>query len=123
MTFLCLGLTIETVKGANEVHRKEGRKMKKQNISKHWMQDRERRNELIKKIGLGIEVKRAVVDKGHRNGAEIHVISSTGIVTIYNQRTGKLITKLIARPGKIRQYYKEGEIIPEDLLKIARYHQ
>jgi hypothetical protein len=97
--------------------------MKKQNISKHWMQDRERRNELIKKIGLGTEIKRAVVDKGHRNGAEIHVISSTGIVTIYNQRTGKLITKLIARPGKIRQYYKEGEMIPEDLLKIARYHQ
>ena len=97
--------------------------MTKQNTSKHWINDRIKRNELIEKIGLGTEIKRAVVDKGHRNGAEVHVISSTGIVTIYNQRTGKLITKLIARPGKIRQYYKEDEIIPEDLLKIARYHQ
>lgn len=91
--------------------------------SKHWIKDREARNALIEKIGAGVEVKRAVVDKGHRNGAEIHVISSTGIVTIYNQRTGKMITKLIARPGKIKQYYKENEIIPDDLLKIARYHQ
>lgn len=97
--------------------------MTKQNISKHWINDRVKRNELIKKIGLGVEIKRAVVDKGHRNGAEIHVISSTGIVTIYNQKTGKMITKLIARPGKIKQYYKENEIIPDDLLKIAREHQ
>ena len=103
--------------------RKEVQKMTKNTTSKHWINDRAKRNELIEKIGLGVEIKRAVVDKGHRNGAEVHVISSTGIVTIYNQRTGKLITKLIARPGKIRQYYKEDEIIPEELLKIAREHQ
>ena len=103
--------------------RKEVKKMTKNTTSKHWVNDRVKRNALIEKIGLGVEIKRAVVDKGHRNGAEVHVISSTGIITIYNQRSGKLITKLIARPGKIRQYYREDETIPEDLLKIARYHQ
>ena len=97
--------------------------MKKQNISKHWIQDRERRNELIKKIGLGIEVKRVILDKGHKNGKEVHVISSTGIVTVFNQRTGKMVTRMIARPGKIKQYYREDEIIPAELLKIAREHQ
>ena len=97
--------------------------MTKNTTSKHWVNDRVKRNALIEKIGLGVEIKRVVLDKGHRNGAEIHVISSTGIITIYNQRTGKLITKLIARPGKIKQYYKENEIIPDDLLKIAREHQ
>lgn len=103
--------------------RKEVQKMTKNTTSKHWINDRVKRNELIEKIGLGVEIKRTVVDKGHRNGAEVHVISSTGIVTIYNQRTGKLITKLIARPGKIKQYYREDEMIPEELLKIAREHQ
>ena len=97
--------------------------MTKNTTSKHWINDRVKRNALIEKIGLGVEIKRAVVDKGHRNGAEIHVISSTGIIAIYNQKTGKLITKLIARPGKIKQYYREDEMIPEELLKITREHQ
>lgn len=90
--------------------------------SKHYMTDRQRREEIIKQIGKGTEVKRVVLDKGHKNGAEIHVISSTGIVTIYNQRTKKLITKLIARPGQIRRYWKNEEA-PEELIQIARQHQ
>lgn len=90
--------------------------------SKHYMTDRQRREEIIKQIGKGTEVKRVVLDKGHKNGAEIHVISSTGIVTIYNQRTKKLITKLIARPGQIRRYWKNEEA-PKELIQIARQHQ
>lgn len=90
--------------------------------SKHWVTDRKHRNEVIKKIGEGKEVKRVVLDKGHKNGAEIHVISSTGIITIYNQRTKKLITKLIARPGQIKRYW-EGKEAPAELLQIARKHQ
>ena len=90
--------------------------------SKHYTADRKRREEVIKMIGEGSEVKRVVLDKGHKNGAEIHVISSTGIVTIYNQRTKKLITKLIARPGQIRRYW-ENETAPTELVQIAREHQ
>lgn len=90
--------------------------------SKHYMTDRQKREAIIEMIGKGTEVKRVVLDKGHKNGAEIHVISSTGIVTIYNQRTKKLITKLIARPGQIRRYWKNEEA-PEELIQIARQHQ
>ena len=91
--------------------------------SKHWSNDRNRRNTLIQQIGEGTEIKRVILDRGHKNGAEIHVISSTGIVTIYNQRTGKMITKLIARVGQIKRYYSENETIPAGLLEIARSHQ
>ena len=97
--------------------------MTKNTTSKHWINDRTKRNVLIQKIGLGVEVKRVVLDKGHKNGKEVHVISSTGIITVFNQRTGKMVTRMIARPGKIKQYYREDEIIPDDLLKIAREHQ
>lgn len=90
--------------------------------SKHYMTDRQKREAIIEMIGKGTEVKRVVLDKGHKNGAEIHVISSTGIVTIYNQRTKKLITKLIARPGQIKRYWKNEEA-PEELIQIARQHQ
>lgn len=90
--------------------------------SKHWTQDREERAALIAKIGVGKIVKVSVVDKGHPNGPEIHTISDTGIITVYNQRTHKMITQLIARPGQIRRYYGEGEA-PKELLRLARYHQ
>jgi len=89
--------------------------------SKHYSTDRQERENLIAKIGQGEIIKRVVVDRGHRNGAEIHEISNTGIITIRNQKTKKLITKLIARPGQIRRYY-EGNA-PYYLIKIAKNNQ
>lgn len=48
--------------------------------------------------------KIAVVNKGHENGEEIHVIFNNGIVKIYNARTRKFITVLIARVPQIERY-------------------
>ena len=48
--------------------------------------------------------KIAVVNKGHKNGDEIHVIYNNGIVKIYNARTRKFITVLIARVPQIERY-------------------
>lgn len=91
--------------------------------SKHWTQDREERAALIAEIGIGKIVKVSVVDKGHPNGPEIHTISGTGIITIYNQRTHKMITQLIARVAQIYRYYADGEKPPKQLIAIAREHQ
>ena len=90
--------------------------------SKHYNLDRQAREAAIKTIGMGTVVKTVTIDKGHRNGPEDHEIRSTGIIVVYNHRTHKLVTKLIARPGQIRRYYKENEEIPADLLAIAREH-
>ena len=49
-------------------------------------------------------IKIAIVDKGHDNGEEIHVIYNNGIVKIYNARTHKFITVLIARVPQIERY-------------------
>lgn len=91
--------------------------------SKHYSNDRKERERLINEIGNGNIIKTVVIDKGHRNGAEIHTLSDTGIITIFNQRTKKLITRLIARPGQIKRYFKENEIIPKGLINLAREHQ
>lgn len=48
--------------------------------------------------------KIAVVNKGHENGNEIHVIYNNGIVKIYNANTHKFITVLICRPSQIERY-------------------
>ena len=49
-------------------------------------------------------IKIAVVDKGHENGHEIHMVYNNGIVKIYNEHTRKFITVLIARVPQIERY-------------------
>ena len=49
-------------------------------------------------------VKIAVVNKGHKDGNEIHVIYNNGVVKIYNECTGRFITVLIARAPQIERY-------------------
>ena len=49
-------------------------------------------------------VKIAVINKGHENGNEIHVIFNNGIIKVYNARTHKFITVLIARVPQIERY-------------------
>lgn len=49
-------------------------------------------------------IKIALVNKGHQNGEEIHVIFNNGIVKVYNARTRKFITVLIARVPQLERY-------------------
>ena len=49
-------------------------------------------------------IRIAVVNKGHANGNEIHVIYNNGIIKVYNARTHKFITVLIARVPQVERY-------------------
>ena len=49
-------------------------------------------------------IKIAVVDKGHKNGNEIHLVYNNGVVKVYNQNTRKFITVLIARVPQVERY-------------------
>ena len=49
-------------------------------------------------------VKIAVVNKGHENGHEIHIVYNNGIIKVYNERTHKFITVLIARVPQVERY-------------------
>ena len=91
--------------------------------SKHYVSDRIEREKLIQKIGVGVAVDTIRVDRNHKNGAELHTITSTGIIIIRNERTNKIVTKLIARPGQIKRYYDEVPKIMEKVIQIARVHQ
>ena len=49
-------------------------------------------------------LKIAIVNKGHENGNEIHIVYNNGVVKVYNERTRKFITVLIAREPQIARY-------------------
>ena len=87
--------------------------------SKHYTEDRQSREAIINLIGAGKPVARFIVDRGHRNGAEVHEITDTAIINIYNQKSGKMVTKLIARPGQLRRYNWE---VPQSILAQAIDH-
>lgn len=91
-------------------------------VSRHYTQDRQRREQAIQKIGYGEKYAEFIVDRHHPHGLERHVISTTGIIEVYAVRTNDLITKLIARPAQIERYFKKGEA-PKAIVEIARRHQ
>ena len=90
--------------------------------SKHYTKDRQQREAIIAQIGTGNVIKEVVVDRGHRNGPEVHKITDTALILVYNQRTGILVTKLIARPAQILRYYSNDELKPRAVVKLARKH-
>lgn len=75
--------------------------------TQHYSSDRAHREQLIQSIGTGKVVASFRVDKGHKNGTEIHQITENAIITVYNERTHRLVTKLIARTAQIYRYFIE----------------
>ena len=49
-------------------------------------------------------IRIAIVNKGHKNGNELHLVYNNGIVKVYNEYTRKFITVLIARVPQIKRY-------------------
>ena len=65
-------------------------------------------------------IRQCLVDTGHRAGCEVHVLTSTGIVFVFNAHSRKLITVLVARPGQVARYYEPfGEDVPDWLMNRA----
>ena len=94
--------------------------------SNHYDKQRYKRQRLIDKYinGDGNVIDSFVVDKGHKDGVEIHSVTDTGLVVIHNKDSGKLVTKLIARPEQIKRYYKGCEKQPPKwLIDLAEWHK
>ena len=87
----------------------------------------DRHNQIVEVIGEGKCIAYFIVDKAHKNGNEIHCVYDNGIVVIYNERTKRLITELIARPAQIYRYWNGLNIaFPSaynNIIYKAREHQ
>lgn len=87
----------------------------------HWNEERKERHKKIQeRIGKGEFLSSFVVDTGHPNGDELHTIFDNGMIIVQNERTGRLVTELIARPGQIKRYWEnQGKAIPIEVYKIV----
>ena len=87
----------------------------------HYATERQLREAVIKRIGLGKVAGQFVVDRGHENGKEVHILTTTAIILVFNARTKKLVTKLIARPNQVKRYYPNGDY-PQEIVDLAYEH-
>lgn len=94
-------------------------------VTGHYRYERNKREDVIFAMGgEGKVVASFHVDRNHADGPEVHKITSKAIIIVYNEYTGKMVTKLIARPGQIKRYYLErGLVPPEDLVLLAKQHE
>lgn len=91
------------------------------NATEHFSAERHDRDDFIHNtIGIGNILDQFIVDRGHVGGAEMHCVTDTGVIIIYNQQTRKLITELVARPAQLKRLYQNrGDKPPGWLLKLA----
>lgn len=89
--------------------------------SLHYAEQRQDRESFIDgHLGDGNIVESFTVNRGHPKGSETHSVTDTGIIIVRNTLTGKLITKLIARPEQLRRLYtSKGLKPPAALLRLA----
>lgn len=97
------------------------------NRTNHYQNERINREKFIEEyIGDGNIVDEFIVDRWHKNGAERHCITDNAIIIIYNEISGRLVTKLLARPKQIKRYYEStGRKRPPNygkILKLAEEH-
>ena len=106
------------------------RKIVKEEIEKtmHFRDERGDRMSAIEEIGgYGKSVCKRVVDRGHKDGPEIFVLTDNAIIKVYNANTLRHITDLIARPEQIIDRFGSAlATLDRDLMtrifNLARMH-
>lgn len=74
-------------------------------------------------------IARFRVDRGHKDGKEIHLVTRRAIVFVLNEHKFEvglpcIITVLFARPGQIKRLFEgAGEHIPSTVMHQAMYWQ
>lgn len=92
------------------------------NFSQHYQNERSERERFIKEfVGLGEE--KYAFEYNYNGTLQIHRLTDTGIINVYNREGDRLITRLVARPQQIKRLFESrGERAPRDLVTLAHEH-
>ena len=62
-----------------------------------------------------------IVNTGHKDGLEVHIIDNLGYIHIFNKQSKRYITVLSGRPSQIKLYYRALNLkIPDNIHKAVR---
>lgn len=99
-------------------------------MSYHAREDRKARFELVEKLDQKPIIDKAfIVDRGHRNGKEIHCVSKQGIIYVLNLRKylrndNSLVTAMVARPRQVTRLYETCNLKASDsIVNHCRHNQ
>lgn len=92
------------------------------NFSQHYQNERSERERFIKEfVGLGEE--KYAFEYDYNGTKQIHRLTDTGIINVYNREGDYLITRLVARPQQIKRLFESrGERAPRELVTLAHEH-
>lgn len=92
------------------------------NFSQHYQNERSERERFIKEfVGLGEE--KYAFEYNYNGTKQIHRLTDTGIINVYNREGDYLITRLVARPQQIKRLFESrGERAPRELVTLAHEH-
>lgn len=92
------------------------------NFSQHYQNERSERERFIKEfVGLGEE--KYAFEYEYNGTKQIHRLTDTGIINVYNREGDYLITRLVARPQQIKRLFESrGERAPRELVTLAHEH-
>jgi hypothetical protein len=98
--------------------------------TKHFVEERQSRELLIENVinDANNVICTNVLDRGHKNGAERFELTDKAIIKVYNVKTDRHITDLIARPKQV--YDRLGDAfmsldinVRRRIINLARKHQ
>lgn len=114
-----LPFSLNELQSCASLHFKEERDIRKQNMDK-----------VAKMHGKDKIANVFLVDKGHENGAELHVVTFNGLIYVLNQgkaenrQTNALCTVLIARVNQAARLYEAvGLKAPAYVIEACRKNQ
>lgn len=98
--------------------------------TRHFSEDRQVRDKLIKEVigDTNNVICVNVLDRGHRDGEERFELTDKAIIKVYNHRTNRHITDMVARPKQIYDRLRNAfnsldQDTKDKILKLAREHQ
>jgi len=88
------------------------------NKTRHIQKDRNTRTDVY---NVGEFLEGFIVNTGHKDGLEVHIIDNEGYIHIFNKESKRYITVLSGRPSQIKLYYKALKLdIPNNIHKAVK---
>lgn len=87
--------------------------------SRHYTNDRKERDRLIHEVGMGTVIFSTIQYDEKRGKKYLYQITDTAILIVKATDRNLVITQMVARPSRIRRYWKNA---PQELIDLAIAH-